>query len=169
MPELRAIGSELRARLGDAGKTSPSYIASVLREAGTRIEIPERLANAFMDPSMEEPYATRLRSLLQFGNFASAEQSLRDLDRAYREYSAAADRLGMKLVRAVALKGKLRAQSLASHPRVTAAAREEKREIAGWFRVWLQSPDLFWAWLELRKESEEFQRKFEQPAAHDGG
>jgi hypothetical protein len=38
--------------------------------------------------------------------------------------------------------------------------RREKQEVANWFRVWLETSDLFFDWLELRKQSEEFQRLF---------
>jgi hypothetical protein len=62
------------------------------------------------------------------------------------------------------LKGKQRAEGLAANPRVSLARRAEKREIAAWFRVWLESPDLFFDWLEVRKNSEEFQTTFPPPA-----
>jgi hypothetical protein len=38
--------------------------------------------------------------------------------------------------------------------------RAEKAEIATWFRIWLETPDLFFDWLELRKASEEFRGLF---------
>jgi len=104
--------------------------------------------------------------LLQFSDFHTAEQSLRNLDAAHREYLAAGDHVGARLVRALALKGKLRAQNLARNSRVNGTKREEKQEIATWFRVWLQSPDLFSDWLELRKQSQEFQQKFGISSAH---
>jgi len=53
-----------------------------------------------------------------------------------------------------------RAASLGASPRVSPEKRREKQEIAAWFRVWLETPDLFFDWLELRKHSEEFQRMF---------
>lgn len=109
---------------------------------------------------MDEPYAARLEHALRFRDFASAETSLRNLDAAYREYLASGDRTGVKAVRALALKGKLRARQLAANPRVAEAKRREKREIGEWFRVWLDSPDLFFDWLELRKQSEEFRSTF---------
>ena len=154
--EIRAIENELSARLGSNLKTSPSYIASVLREAGKNVEYYDR----FAAPSMEEPYASRLRNLLQFHDFESAEASLRKLDEIYREYRAASDRIGMGLVRSLLQKGKLRAGSLATNPRVSPDKRAEKQEIATWFRIWLETPDLFFDWLELRKASEEFCRLF---------
>jgi hypothetical protein len=156
--EIRALENELRARLGSNLKTSPSYIASVLRAAGKTVEYDDRFAT----PSMEEPYASHLRDLLQFRDFESAEASLRKLDEVYRQYRAASDRVGAGLVRSLLQKGKLRAGSLAANPRVSPEKRAEKREIATWFRIWLETPDLFFDWLELRKASEEFRRLFRE-------
>jgi hypothetical protein len=161
--EIRALENELRARLGPNLKTSPSYIASVLREAGKNVEYYDRFAT----PAMDEPYASRLHNLLQFHDLESAEASLRKLDSAYREYRLASDRNGTRLVRALLQKGKFRAGSLAANPRVSPDKRAEKREIATWFRIWLETPDLFFDWLELRKASEEFRRLFRQMDARN--
>lgn len=107
---------------------------------------------------LEEPYASRLEGLLRFHDLASAEESLRRLDAAWREYLAAGDRAGASHVRAVALKGKARAEQIASNPRVCESKRREKREIAAWFRIWLQTPTIFFDWLALRKQTDEFRR-----------
>ena len=65
------------------------------------------------------------------------------------------------MVRAVVKKGKLRARSLAAQSaRARAQERKEKQEIASWFQVWLETPDLFADWLALRKSSEEFRELF---------
>ncbi len=154
--DLRAARGELRRQLGADDRTSLGYMAAILREAGYEVRYEDR----FSDPVMPEPYASRLKGLLEFRDLASAEQSLRRLDAIYREYSSAADRQGTNMVRALVKKGKLRAQSLASNPRVQAAKRQEKKEIASWFQVWLETPDLFADWLELRKASDEFRSIF---------
>lgn len=159
-PEIRAIQAELRQRLGPGSKTSPSYIAGVLLASGVRVEIPPGRDDRYLDPEIEEPYATRLGGLLQFRDLASAEAAIRSLDAAYREYRSATDRPGARLVRSLMVKGKLRAESLARNRRVGAEKRREKQEIASWFRVWLEAPDLFFDWLELRKGSEEFKQMF---------
>jgi hypothetical protein len=39
-------------------------------------------------------------------------------------------------------------------------AREVQTEIAEWLRVWLETPNLFVQWLELRKASATFTAKF---------
>jgi hypothetical protein len=157
--ELRAIGNELRHRLGASYRPSPSYIAAVLRGAGKQVEYDDRFAGPATD-GMEEPYASRLKGVLQFHDLESAEATLRKLDAIYREYHSASDRMGMSLVKSLVLKGKLRAQSLGGNPRVSPEKRREKQEIARWFGVWLETPDLLFDWLELRKQSEEFQQMF---------
>ena len=65
-----------------------------------------------------------------------------------------------QMVVALVKKGKLRARSLAANPRVQAQKRREKQEIASWFQVWLETPDLFADWLALRKSSDEFLELF---------
>jgi hypothetical protein len=152
--EIRALQRELRERLGAEQATSLSYVASVLREAGTPVDYQDR----FVGPWLEEPYASRVNGTLQFRDLASAEQSLQKLDALYREYREAADRVGTSLVRAVVLRGKQRAESIGANPRVRPEKRREKKEIARWFHVWLETSDLFFDWLEIRKQSEEFQR-----------
>jgi len=156
MGDLRAARDELRRHLGPEDRTSFGYITSILREAGYEVRYEDR----YSDPVMPEPYATRLKGALEFCDLASAEKSLLRLDAIYHEYTRAADRVGAAMVHALVKKGKLRARSLAANPRVQARKRQEKQEIASWFQVWLETPDLFAAWLALRKASEEFRRLF---------
>ena len=161
LADLRAARDELRRQLGPADRTSLEYIASILREA----EYDVRYEDRYSDPVMPEPYASRLKGILEFHDLASAEQSLLKIDAIFREYSGAADRQGTALVVALVKKGKLRARSIAANSRVQAQKRKEKTEIASWFQVWLETPDLFSDWLELRKSSEEFQRLFGSASA----
>jgi hypothetical protein len=156
--EIRAIQVELARRLGPDQRTSRSYIAGVLAEAGLRVEIDD----AYVDPWMDEPYASRLKGLLEFSDLASGETSMRKLDAASHEYRELGDRVGVGLVRALMLKGKQRAASLAANRRLSPQKREEKAEIASWFRVWLETPELFGDWLDLRKQSEDFRQRFAQ-------
>ena len=48
-----------------------------------------------------------------------------------------------------------------SHNRkVEEKKRREKKEIAEWFRIWLETPDAFFDWLDVRKSSPEFKATF---------
>jgi hypothetical protein len=154
--DLYAGRSELRRQFGPGNRTSLGYVASVLREAGYDVRYEDR----YSDPLMPEPYASRLKGMLEFHDLASAESSLVRLDAIHREYSAAHDPVGEKFVYAIVKQGKLRARSLAANPRVQASKRLEKQEIAAWFQVWLETPALFADWLILRKGSEDFRSRF---------
>lgn len=152
--EIEVIAQEVRRHFGSRDRISS--IARLLQQAGIRVNVQDR----FVDPDMEEPYAGRLKGLLRFSDFEKAEASIEKLDAVYREYRAVSDRIGTGLVRSLVIKGRERAESLASSPRVSPEKRREKEEIAHWFKVWLDVPDLFFDWLELRKKSRDFHELF---------
>lgn len=154
--DLRDARAELRRRLGAADRTTLGYIASALRKSGYEVQYEDR----FSDPMLPEPYASRLKGILEFHDFAGAEASLRKLGAILQEYIGVGDETGERWVRALVKKGRLRAVSLARNPRVNCSKRVEKREIAHWFQVWLETPDIFGDWVDLRKSSEEFQNLF---------
>jgi hypothetical protein len=159
--ELRRIQNEVQSRLATPKAPSLSYIAAVLREAGVRVDYEDRYA----DPVIPERYRSRLEGVLHFHDLAAAENAIRALDAAWREYRASGDRQGAELARKLALRGRQRAESLAANPRVDPGKRREKREIAGWFGLWLENPDLFFDWLDLRKHADDFREAFPQARA----
>jgi len=161
-PEIQAIQADLTRLMGADRKTSGSYIANVLRAAGVRVDYNDR----YVDALIPEPYADRLEGLLQFHDLNEAESTLRKLDEIYQEYRSASDLVGTNIVRSMAVKGRQRAESIAGNSRVRPEKRLEKEEIARWFKVWLDISELFFDWLEMRKQSEEFQRIFSKH--HDG-
>ncbi|HKO03387.1 MAG TPA: hypothetical protein VJW51_01500 [Candidatus Acidoferrales bacterium] len=98
--------------------------------------------------------------LLRFATLEEAEATLRHLDELWRESHAAGDAPRAARLLEIARQGLRRAQMIAGNRRVAAAKRAEKEEIRQWFRVWLQTPDAFFDWLELRKGSPEFVERF---------
>lgn len=154
LAEIRRIEEAIRGAAGTNKRTSFSYIAEVLQRSGIELHYRDR----YLGPSMPEPYASRLKGILQFRDLPSAEACLRKIDEEYQAYLKASDHVGVSFVRSILLKGKERARRLAADSRVDPLKRLEKQEIVLWFTVWLQTPDLFFAWVEMRKRSEEFQR-----------
>jgi hypothetical protein len=147
--EIRRIQTHI-AQQGVSAKPAISYIVRTLRQAGLPVH------TRFADAPIQEPYASQLKGLLRFQELDAAETSLRALNKAFEEYRQIGDQMGMHHVRRLALKGKQRASAIAQNPRVGPANRKVKLEIVNWFRVWLESPELFFVWLEVRKQSEEF-------------
>jgi hypothetical protein len=154
-PEIEQIRRQLIVRLGPAGKTSGDYIASVLSDAG----LPVSLAH-HVDEMLQ--YDHELHDLLHFSTFGEAEMCIIRLDELMRKFRAEDGKSMEEYLREVALLGRRRAEMIARNRTVDPAKRAEKEEIAHWFAVWLETPDAFFDWLELRKQSPEFREKFGQ-------
>ena len=56
-------------------------------------------------------------------------------------------------------------EMIARNHKVDAEKRAEKEEIMQWFKVWLETPAAFFDWLEVRKSSPDFQRRFAKRAS----
>jgi hypothetical protein len=82
------------------------------------------------------------------------------LDELLRRFQAHGEKAAVERVLEIARLGKRRAEMISRNRKVEPHKREEKKEIAEWFRIWLQTPDAFFDWLEVRKASSEFRQKF---------
>lgn len=153
--DLEAIRRRLIAALGPSGKTSTDYIASVLEDAEFVVVESESIADA-----LTPDYDALFEDILRFRSLEEAEQSIRRLHALYEHFRQGRDRPGLGRVEMVAQKGKRRALMIARNTKVEPAKRAEKEEIANWFTIWLETPDTFFDWLELRKQAPDFRDKF---------
>jgi hypothetical protein len=151
--EIEQLRRKLFAEHGEAGKTGPDYIAEVLNSAGWKVVLTQR-------EEAEEEYEEEFEDLLHFKTLEDAEVSLTRLDELMRKFRTHGERAAVERVLDVARLGKRRAEMIARNRKVDAHKRAEKEEIAGWFRIWLETPDAFFDWLDVRKQSPEFQKKF---------
>jgi hypothetical protein len=101
-------------------------------------------------------YDEDLKGILLFRTLAEAEKAICRLEELRRRYLAVSDSKGVESCRNLALLGRKRAESIGRNPRVRPAKRQEKAEIARWFAIWLETPELFADWLALRKQSGSF-------------
>ncbi len=146
--EAAAIRRELARTLGPQARISDDYLLDVLYELGA--EVAPELGGI----------SRELLQLLHYDTLESAEATLCALDARFREARAHNQRGAAEECRRGALRVRLRAAMIARNRRVAAVKRAEKEEIAQWFAIWLQTPDLFFDWLALRKQSADFLRKF---------
>jgi hypothetical protein len=107
---------------------------------------------------IEPPYRQSLSGVLAFSTFHEAEQTIKTLEILCRNYKAASDKKGVKYCRQMAALGRSRAELISRNKRVRIDKRLQKKEIATWFSIWLETPDIFDDWISLRKSTEEFQR-----------
>jgi hypothetical protein len=112
-------------------------------------------------------YEEEFRDLLHFATLEEAEMCLTRLDELLR-FSAESEQAAVKRVLEVGRLGRRRAEMIARNPRVDPRKREEKQEILEWFRIWLQTPETFFDWLDVRKSAPDFQRRFVPKASAAG-
>jgi hypothetical protein len=153
--EIEQIRRQLIAQLGAPGKTSSDYIVSVLEEAGLRVVWST-------ESDTEGRYEEEFSDLLHFSTFDEAEMCLVRLDELLRKFLVENEKAAAERAREVARLGKRRAEMIARNHKVDSQKRAEKEEIAHWFMIWLETPDAFFDWLEVRKQSPAFVKQFPQ-------
>jgi hypothetical protein len=157
--ELTEIAAVVEERFGAGALESPALVARMLADEGAELRHAEVL-EADARWRARDPYEAMFRNVLKFADFTQAAHSLKQLENLRREFARKRDQEGLRRVRELALKGKQRAQMIARNSKVAERKRAEKAEIAEWFTVWLQTPELFQDWLALRQRAPEFQQRF---------
>jgi hypothetical protein len=113
---------------------------------------------ASMDSGMDAPYLEALKGILKFGSFAEAEKTLKQLENLCRIYRAASDKKGEAHCQQIAVQGRRRAELISRNRKVALEKRLQKKEIAMWFGIWIETPELFDDWHFLRKSTPDFQK-----------
>jgi hypothetical protein len=158
--EIEQIRRQLAARLGAPGKTSVDYVTDVLEDAGLRVV-------RSTQTDTEGRYEEEFRDLLHFATLEEAEMCLVRLDEMLRKFRAEADRPAAERVLEIGRLGRRRAEMIARNQKVDPQKRADKEEILQWFRIWLDTPETFFDWLEVRKQSPDFVARFGSPASRE--
>lgn len=159
--EIEAVETVVREKYGASAVESPMIIARLLADEGAELRHAE-IMELDVERRLESPYAAMFRNILKFSDFKQTVVSIRQLENLRRKFLSENDREGLRRVRETALKGKQRAQMIAKNERVEQKKREEKQEIVEWFTIWLESPEVFDNWINLRRNSPDFLQRFGQ-------
>lgn len=153
--ELTQIQKVIRQRFGAGTVDSPASIARTLADEGAVLRHPEVLS---LDSEWRERELSALipPDELDFTGLAEASASIKKLDTLRRRFEQNGEPQQLGRLREMTLSIKQDALVVARSKTVERQRRLEAREIAQWLTVWLQSPDLFEDWLNLRKRSPEF-------------
>lgn len=156
--ELEQIQEALQQRFGEGGNESPAAIARLVADEGAVLRHPEIFE---CDRNWREQ---RLRSQvfeqeLDFSDFDKAVASFDVLDKRQRAISAREGNAVNRL-RDVVSNARQNTLFISRSKILGADERERAKEISQWLMVWLQSPQMFSDWLELRLRSTEFRDKF---------
>jgi hypothetical protein len=158
--EIDQLRRKLLADHGSEGKTGSDYIAGVLQSAGWKVVLTAQ-------EEAEDQFEEEFEDLLHFKTLNDAEVSLMRLDELLRRFKAHGEKAAAERVMEIGRLGKRRAEMIARNHKVEAGKRAEKEEIASWFRIWLENPDAFFDWLDVRKQTPEFRERFPKLAEEE--
>ena len=151
--------------LGDE-TISPAGIASVLAQEGVELRHPEVInCDARWRAAQFENRAKRFASVsrLQTGiplKLTEAETAIAQLEKLRKRFVAARDEMALDEVKSLAIDARQTAIKRANDSSLPTDLRAVPAEVAEWLHVWLETPNLFEQWLELRKASSTFNAKF---------
>ena len=157
--EIIAIEKAVREQYGNSAVEAPMRIARLLADEGAELRHAEIL-ELDVTRRLETPYAPVFRNILKFSDFRETIISIRQLENLRRKFTTENDKEGLRLVRETGIKGKNRARMISKNPKVDEKKQDEKAEIAEWFTIWLQNPEVFENWVTLRQNSKDFKDKF---------
>jgi hypothetical protein len=96
----------------------------------------------------DQPYAGIRQHTLE-----ELEASLREMLKVYSEATAAGDRERARYCRRQVIAAKDRARFLSRTDRMPSEKQALKEEMLEWMLVWLENPEVFPAWVEVRKRA----------------
>ena len=161
--ELAEIQQAVNARFGAGAVDSPAAIARLLADEGAVLRHPEVIDCDAMWRERVLPESL-LPAVINFDGLKEAAVAIKELDRVRKDLEAESRQLDLaRLLEAV--QGIRRDRLLVARSKVVKEeVRREANEIAEWLSVWLNSPDIFADWLDLRLRSPEFRRRFSDSA-----
>ena len=162
---LEAVQSELAARFGDDAM-SPASVARLLADEGAELRHPQiiefdvRWRESLVKSGMDKFATVEQLSSGARLNIEEAGVLISKMEKLRQELERDDDDTRLNELRTLAADARQRAEATGKNRKLDERVRHEQSEIAEWLKVWLQTPPLFENWLELRRRSEEFRKRF---------
>jgi hypothetical protein len=157
--ELEQIQEALRQKFGEGALESPASIARTLADEGAVFRHSE-VFNSDLKWRERNLAERSLVEELDFSGFSEAVESLQKVEEKRRELKAGSDKKRVQRLRDIVASARSDSLLRSRSKILDQNEREQAREISSWLGVWLQSPELFPDWLDLRRRSPEFRKKF---------
>ena len=149
---------------------SPASVARLLADEGAELRHPEiiesdvRWRESLVNSRMDKFAAVEQLSSGARLNIEDAGVLISKMEKLRQEFERDDDDARLDELRTLAADARQRAEAMGKNRKLDEKVRREQSEIAEWLKVWLQTPTLFENWLELRRRSEEFRKKFPDEA-----
>jgi hypothetical protein len=159
--ELVQIQHALREKFGEGALESPASIARTVADEGAVLRHPE-IFECDLKWRRQNLEKWAFRDGLDFSDLSSAFESVVRLEEKRLQLQAGREAKGLKELREVVAAAR-KDSLLRAHSKILdKGSKEQLKEISHWLTVWLQSPELFSDWLDLRRRSPEFRKRFSE-------
>lgn len=157
--EIEAIETAVDAVYGKPAVDSPMIIARLLAGEGAELRHSEIMA-LYVERASDRPYDAAFENILDTTDLRSTHRSLKALENLRRKFQRDSDREGLRLLREKVIAEKESLLAASSRKNISIDRRAVLLELAEWLTLWLQSPELFENWLELRRRTSDFISRF---------
>ena len=164
--ELREIHQSIRKQSVPEGKESPAAIARVLADEGAELRHPEVIEfDARWREAQIKADVAKFNGLEDFLTgeplrLNKAEALIKALEKLRKASERSGDQIALEQAREMVINARQLAESLVKDRTLDPMERTEQAELAEWLKVWIQTPNLFEDWIELRRRSPDFCKKF---------
>ena len=164
--ELREIQLSIRKQSVPEARESPAAIARVLADEGAELRHPEVIEfDARWREAQINADVAKFNGLEDFLageplRLNKAEALFKRLEKLRKTSERSGDQMALKQARDMVLSAKQVAESFMRDRTLDPMERAEQAELAEWLKVWMQTPNLFEDWIELRRRSPDFREKF---------
>jgi len=157
--EIIAIEDAVRERFGQRAVDSPMRIARLLADEGAELRHSE-LMNLYVERAEDRPYDAALNNLFDLSDLDKLQSSLRKAENLRRKLKKDNDAVGLRLLNKNAVETKALARKKSTDTSLSAAEKSIHAEAVEWITLWLQSPELFENWINMRRANKDFKRAF---------
>ena len=157
--EIEAIETVVADQYGRSAVDPPMVIARLLADEGAQLRHSE-IMGLHVTRASDRPYDAALRNVLKLDDLKTAAASIRNLENLRRKYNDENNKEGLRLVRETALRAKSIALQMTEGKSRDTISHQINAEIAQWFTIWIQTPEVFESWVGLRQAAPEFIKKF---------
>jgi len=155
--ELEQIQKAVSETFGEGAVQSPAAIARTVADEGALLRHPEVLE---FDTRWRRQQLSALISPdeLDFSDLVESAKSITKLDDLRQRFEGEGDEIRLRKLLQLVMSIKGEFQQLSKSKIVAEKRRVEARELVQWLTVWLQEPNMFEDWLDLRRRSPEFRQ-----------
>ncbi len=154
--EIEAIEVVIEDHYGRPAVDPPMVLARLLADEGADLRHSE-IMDLHVERASDHPYAAAFQNILNISDLRSTAATIKRLENLRRKYEFEGDKQGLRHIRETAVGAKQMASEGTSNDPFLGSVNAE---IAHWLAVWLQTPELFETWMDLRVRSAEFLEKF---------